>query len=89
MADLLPDDMQPIKARIAYIQSSGGTMIVGGLTERFGDGRLWHMVDCDVIIIPRKTYVQAGSEVMSREYAYSRLADTNNWKEIPDVKPKD
>jgi len=63
------NDMQPIKARIAYIQNKeNSSMIVGGLVGVHGDGRLWHMVDCDIIIIPKKTYVQARKEVMSREF---------------------
>lgn len=87
------DESKTYRARIVYIQASvppgsgdlKATMFAGKLvhngSEPVGDGRLWEMVDCDIIVIPRKRYVQADGQAHSIEYARSIMGKMEEWKE--------
>jgi hypothetical protein len=89
------DENEVYHGRIAYIQGSTpsgmdgvtATMFTGKILhkskEPVGDGRLWEMVDCDIIIIPRKRYAQSNNkQVHSIDYIRSIMGKMDEWEEV-------
>lgn len=83
----LTDSPITAMARIAYIPNhGGGTMITGLILDHaIGDGKLWEMVDCDIIIVPKKRYVQASTQSHSLNFVREVLGMGEHWTEVQDA----